>query len=344
MRRLPPPLFRFLGLIFPVFSLAQTACEPKNALEAENRKDIGWLSENPSGESVAALGRLADQDPRAEKALEARAGQDVNTQIAAWAAVTRNAPWGTAFLKASLADPARAEMASTALPRKDARLVPFVPDLENAVVRLAAGNGGVAIAGLLATIGPQAHAAVERRLLDPKTRGAMCNGINLPDSSGDAKSVLLAVPPEARDNPACVRAVIDMSATEPVVLDWLATGAEPGLVNVAAKSTLACDPLARIWKKALAERPPQTHAALTVPLERSISRCTTALDPVLAELLANAPRARGAIVAAIDPYGNELANLKETCAALKKGYANGESAATRERAREALARGCMLAR
>jgi hypothetical protein len=333
-----------LALIGPVFSLASGGCDPKNAVEAETRKDVKWLAANPTGDSIAALGRLADEDPVALQALQARAENDVNTQIAAWAAVTRNAPWGSTFLKASLADPARAEMASTALPRKDARLTAFIPELDGAVVRLAAGKRGVAVAGLLASIGPAAHAAVERRLLDPKTRGSMCSGINLPDASGDAKSVLLAVPAEARDNPACVSAVIDMSATEPVVRNWLATGAEPGLLNVASTSTLACEPLAAIWKTALAERPAEGQRALTVPLQRSIARCYTTLDPVLADLLATAPRARAPIVQAIDPYGTELANLKATCAALKKGYANGESPLIRDRAKDALARGCMLTR
>lgn len=345
MRRSLPRFLRPLALGFGLCGLtAATGCDPKNTVDAESRKDIAWLSENPTGESIAALGRLADTDERALKALQARAGQDDSTYIAAWAAVTRNAPWGTAFLKAGLTDPERAEMASRALPRKDARLVPFLPDLESAVVRLAAGKRGVTIAGLIASVGTAARPTVERRLLDPKTRSAMCDAIALPDSSGDAKSALLAIPAEARDNPSCVTAVIDLSAKEPVVLNWLATGAEPGLINVAATSTLPCEPLTEMWKKALAERPAESRAALTVPLNRSISRCLSTLDPVMADLLTNTPRSRATIVAALDPYGTELANLKQTCAALKKGVTNGESAATRDRTKEALARGCMLAR
>jgi hypothetical protein len=269
---------------------------------------------------------------------------DVNVHIAAWTAISRNVAWGSAFLKSSLADPSRAELAATALPRKDARLVPFIADLEGAVVRLAAGKHGSFIAGILASIGPAAHATVERRLLDPKTRGAMCDGISLPEASGDAKSVLLAVPTDARDNPSCVRAVIDIAATEDVVLDWIGAGSEPGLIGVAATSTLACPRLAALWKKALTERPAEAHAALTVPLQRSISRCTEALDTVLGELLAKAPRARPVIIQGIDPYGTELASMRATCAALKQGYANGESALARARASEALNRGCAFAR
>lgn len=323
--------------------LVVAACDPKNAVEAEGKKDITWLTSNPTGESVAALGRLADTDPRAVAALEARADRDLNVYIAAWAAITRNAPWGTAFMKKALADPTRAEMAATALPRKDARLVPLIGDLESAISRLASGKRGGVIAGILASIGPAARTAVEHRLVDPKTRGAMCDAIALPEASGDAKSALLAVPTDARDNSSCVTAVIDMARTEDVVLDWIAASSEPGLLGVAANSSLPCPRLGALWNKALTSRPPETYPALTVPLQRSISRCTPQIDPVLAELLAKAPRARPAIIGAIDPYGTELAGMKQTCAALKAGYAKGENANTRARASEALGRGCLLA-
>jgi hypothetical protein len=262
--------------------------------------------------------------------------------IAAWSAVTRNAGWGAAFMRASLADPTRAEMASSALPRKDMRLVPFIGDLEGAVVRLAAGKRGSVIAGILASLGPPAHATIERRLIDPKTRGLMCDGIGLPEASGDAKSTLLAVPIEARDNPSCVTVVMDMAATEDVVLNWIATGAEPGLIAVAAKSTLPCPRLGAIWKKALTERTPDS--AMTVPLTRSINRCGSAMDPVLAELLEKAPRARPTIIQAIDPFGNDLAGLRDTCIALKRGYASGEAPVIRERANDAIIHGCALVR
>ena len=213
MRRLFPPLQSLFSLI-----LLLAACEPKNVAEAESKRDIGWLTDNPSGDSIAALGRLADTDQRATSALHARAEYDVNVYIAAWSAVTRNAAWGATFIRSSLADPNRAEMASSALPRKDARLIPFIADLEGAVVRLAAGKRGSIVAGILASIGPPAHSTVERRLVDPKTRGVMCDGIALPEASGDAKSTLLTVPAEARDNASCVTAVIDMATTEDVVV------------------------------------------------------------------------------------------------------------------------------
>ncbi len=332
--------FGFLALL----GAAQLACGQKSVTDAEGKRDVAWLAANPSGESIAALGRLADTDERALAALQARADQDVNTYIAAWSAVTRNAPWGAAFLRRGLADPARAETASSAMPRKDPHLAAFVPDLEGAVVRLAAGRRGSLIAGIVASVGPAAHAAVERRLNDPKTRSVMCDGIALPEASGDAKSVLLAVPLESRDSPSCVTTVIDMAATEDVVANWLGASAEPGLLGVAAKSTLPCPRLATIWKTALADRGPPQQGALTVPLQRSISRCASALDPVLGELLAKTPRSRSTIVRAIDPYGVELRGMKETCTALAGGYLAGEPALVRGRASEAAQRGCAFAR
>ncbi len=340
MRRPSSTSLSSYGIAPLIFPLLVAACGQKSVSDAEAKGDVAWLAANPSGEAIAALGRLADTDEKAVAALQARADRDVNTYIAAWTAVTRNATWGTAFLRGGLADPARAELASSALPRKDQRLVPLVPDLEGAVVRLAAGKRGSVIAGIVASIGPPAHAAVERRLLDPKTRAVMCDGIALPEASGDAKSVLLAVPAEARDSPSCVTAVIDMAATEDVVVDWLGASAEPGLLGVAAKSTLPCPRLAATWKKALVERGPEHHAAMTVPLQRSISRCGAALDPVLAELLAKAPRSRPTIVQAIDPYGVELQEMKDTCTALRGNYLNGESGLVRARAAEAVGRGC----
>jgi hypothetical protein len=328
---------------FPLVVVLVTACGPRNASEAERKKDVKWLADNPSAESVAALGRLADTEEKARTALDVRAAKgDVNAFIAAWGAVTRNAAWGTTFLKTSLGDPTRAESCATALPRKDLRLVPFVADLENAVIRLSAGRrGSSVIASVIASLGEPAKEAVKRRLVDEKTRGAMCDGIASPESSGDAKSVLLAVPNEARNNPSCVTAVIDMAATENVVVDWLAVGAEPGLLSVAAKSALPCPRLAAIWKKALAERPIEAQAALVVPLQKSIARCTSAIDPVLGEQLQKSPRARPTIVQALDNIGNDLAAMKETCAALKSGVAKNENAITRERAEDEITRGCL---
>lgn len=323
--------------------LGLLACKPANVQQAEQKKDVDWLAGDGSAEAMAALGRLADTEPKALAALDARAGTDVNASIAAWTAVTRNQPWGTTFLRSALADPTRAEIAASAFPRRDPRLVPFAADLEGAVVRLAAGHRGSVLAGVLASIGPSAHANVERRLIDPKTRGAMCNGIGLPEASGDAKSLLLAVPADARDNPACVDDIVEMANKEDVVLGWLATGAEPGLLGAVAKSTLPCPRLATIWGKALAERPADAQPALAVPLQNSTHRCAATLDPVLADLLEHAPASRAPIALGLDPYAGDLSDMKKTCDQLHRNYMNAENARVREKVADALSHGCRFA-
>ena len=333
-------LVGLIGVVGAGLGLGLTACAPRTVGESEAKRDVAWLADEASPPAIAALGRLADTDPRAVAALEKRATTDVSAYIAAWEAVTRNAAWGTTFLKTALGDPTRTDVAATALPRRDPRLIPFVPDLEGAVVRLSSGRRGSVVAGVLASIGPAAHAHVERRLVDPKTRGAMCDGIALPEASGDAKSLVLSVPPEARDHASCVDFVLTMAATENVVLDWLALSAEPGLLTATAKSTLPCVRLAVVWSKGLVERAPESHSALTVPLQLSLRRCAAALDPIVADLLEKAPRARGCIMQAIEPYGGELTDLKLTCKALRGGWVTGESLRIRERADDALAHGC----
>lgn len=329
-------------LLLPLLPLV--ACKPVTVADAEAKGDVDWLASQGTPEAVSALGRLADEDSKAQRALEARAGKDVNVYIAAWQGTLRNASWGPTMIRAGLADPTRADMAASALPRRDQRLIPFTADLESTVERLSAGHGGGVIAGLLATVGPAAHAAVERRLLDPKTRGAMCEGIGMPDASGDAKSVLLAVPAEARDHATCVADVMAMAETEDVVLTWLATGAEPGLLSVMAKGQLPCPRVAAVWRDALASRPAGAHAALSVPLGQSIHRCGRALDPVLADALVRVPRARACIMQAVDPYGAEVSELGLTCRAIRQGLLAKESPRIRERASDALSHGCTYVR
>ena len=319
-------------------------CAPKDVGEAEAKKDVGWLATTATSDAVAALGRLADADPKALAALEGRAATDVNVYIAAWQAVVRGQPWGEKIMRQGLADPLRADLAASAMPRKEARVAPFVNDLEGAVVRLAAGKRGSVIAGVLASIGAPAHAAVERRLVDPKTRSAMCDGIGLPEASADARGLVLKVGPEARDQASCVGVVLGLATREDPVLDWLSKSAEPGLFAAAARSEMPCPRLTAAWKKALVERPANEQAALIVPLKLSLGRCATALDPVLAETMGTVPGARGTIVQALDPFSAELSDLKATCATLKQRWMSAESPRVRERADDALANGCRRAR
>lgn len=327
-----------------VLSLVFASCKPRNVPEAEAKRDVAWLSENGTTEAVAALGRLADNDPAARTALETRAARDVNVYIAAWTAVTRGSQWGATILRTALADPERADTAASAMARRDPALASFVPDLEGAVSRLAAGKRGSVVAGVLASAGPSAHTAVERLLVDPKTRNAMCDGIGLPDASGDAKSLVLSVKPEARDSPSCVANVVAMAGNEDSVLAWLATKAEPGLVSVVAKSALTCTRLGSIWQRALVERPTADHAALSVPLKLSTNRCGKELDPILADLLGKAPGSRACIIQSLEPFSADLADLPQTCKALKGGWLRGEPARLRERANDAVTHGCLFRR
>src|ERR1700733_14001682 len=95
------------GLV--TLALGAMACAPKTVAEAERHGDVKWLDNEGSGEAVAAMGRLADKDPRAVQAIDARANRDVNAYIAAWTATQRGTSWGSATLRSGLGNPARAE-------------------------------------------------------------------------------------------------------------------------------------------------------------------------------------------------------------------------------------------
>jgi hypothetical protein len=312
--------------------------------EAERARDVHWLDTNGSQEAVAALGRIADTDPDAVDAINARAGRDVAAYVAAWNAIVRGAGWGSATLRAGLLDPARAEDAASVMGRKDPHLVPFVADLESALVRLAAGRNNVAIASVLASVGPEGDAPITRRLEDAATRGAMCRGIGSPDGSGDARRLLTRVPASSRDNTSCVEAVLKFALENDAALEWLAMSAEPGLLSAAGShEEFPCARLKPLWTTALATRPTATHSMLTVPLLSSVRRCATTLDPVLAEGLDHDPAAYALIVSGIDPYGSETQDLTATCAALRSSAGSKGTTLTRERAGEAIAHGCALA-
>lgn len=328
---------------FPLLA-SLASCAPKSTGDAESKKDVKWLAADGAPESVAALGRLADKDPKALTALEDRAGYDVNVYIAAWQAVLRDQPWGDGVLRAGLADPTRAEMAASSMARSDVHLAPFVNELEGAVVRLAAGKRGSVVAGVLASVGIAAHPAVERRLLDAKTRSAMCDGIGLPEASPDARGLVLAVPAEARDQTSCVDLVLRLAATDATTFDWFARSSEPGLFGAAARRDMPCPRLAAAWKKALVERPPAEHGALVVPLRLSVSRCSLALDPVLADLLATAPGTRACIIQAIEPFSQELSEMKTTCQTLAQKWTAAEPQRLRERVADARQNACRHAR
>jgi hypothetical protein len=328
-----------------VAALTLTSCKAKTVGDAERSGDVEWLDANGSQEAVAALGRLADKNPAAVDAVNSRANRDVAAYVAAWNATVRGADWGTATLKAGLADPSRAEDAASVMGRKDGHLVPFLADLEAALVRLAAGRNNNALASVLASVGPTADLAVMRRLEDATTRGAMCRGIASPDSSADARRVLMRVSPTSRDDAFCVEAVLKLAIDNDVALEWLATAAEPGLLSAAGShNEFPCARLKPLWATAIATRPPATHTTLTVPLRSSVTRCAATLDPVLAEGLLHEPPAYDLIVSGVDPYGSETQDLRATCAALRASAGSRGTSITRGRAIEAVHKGCQFAK
>ncbi len=317
------------------------ACQPATVAEAEAKGDISWLDTNGSAEAISALGRLSDKSPRALDVLKKRASFDTNAYIAAWVAAKRSQPWGSEVLRDGLTNPNRAEAAASAMTRKDALLATFVPDIEGAMSRLSAGASGGSLGALLASIGPPAHAAIERRLKDGASRGAMCSGIAAPDTSADARAVLLAVPTESRDHMLCVNAVVTMAATDDATITWLAGTAEPGLLSSVAKaSNVPCARIHTLWTKALAGRTAQIYSGLTVPIALSIKRCPEIMDGVLSDALQHIPGVRATIVQAIDPYGGETGQLKETCKILATIANGGDSGIVRERALDQVQHGC----
>ena len=320
-----------------------TGCRPTTVADAEASGDVAWLQQNDTPAAVAALGRLADRNPAAASALAARSSYDPDAFRAAWDAMVRGAPWGSAMLREALTDPQRADCAATAMPKHDPHLAPFVGDLEGALVRLSATPQNVNVSSTLASVGAAAHAAVERRLVDASTRGSMCTGIASPQADDDARKALLDVPETARDAPACVDAAVRVAADGETALAWLAEQAEPGLLGAAGKSpTMPCARLHVAWARALAARPASAYAALTVPLGYAVARCAAQLDGVLADAIVHVPAAHRVIVYAIDPFQSYGGALHATCAALPRVVASGhDPPAVRERATDALLHACV---
>lgn len=329
------------GIGLTCIALAAVGCRPSTIAEAESKGDIAWLDENGTPDAVAAIGRLADTKPKAVTALEARSGFDVQAFKAAWEAVLRGASWGPQMLRGGLGDPARADLAASAMTRRDPHLAGYVQELESALVRLSATLQNFNVASTLASMGTTAHAAVVRRLQDASTRGAMCRGIASKDADPDARKALLAVPVAARDADACVDAVVRIASDDPQTLGWLADQGEPGLLGAASKTdTLSCANLHVLWARVLTARPAEVHSALTVPLGYAVKRCAAEMDGVLADAIVHVPAARPLVVQAIDPFTGYGNALKATCAALPGVASGGDSALVRERAADALAHAC----
>jgi hypothetical protein len=324
-----------------VFGASIGGCSPVTTAEAESSGNVEWLDQSGTPDATAALGRMADHDARAAAALARRS--DPAAFQAAWSAVVRGAPWGATMIRTGLSDARRADVAASAMAHRDPRLAGFVDDLDVAVER-ASNSPSVhrdAPAIVLASVGPIARAAIDRRLLEPSTRNTMCMGIASTDADPIARTALTETTEAGRDAPACVDAVVAAAAVDDAVLVWVAERAETGLLGAASRErTLPCAKLGRAWAGAFATRPRETYPALTVPLGRALARCTSDLDGVVADTLRRAPATHPLIVQAIDPWADYGGALRATCATLSPLLQSKDPAAVRERASDALAHTC----
>jgi hypothetical protein len=316
-------------------------CRPSTVAEAEAKGDVAFLEQAATEDAVDALGRLADKDPRAKLALSERSF-DFRVYKVAWTAVLRGADWAPGMLRDALASPRDADLAASQMGRHDPHLTVFMADLERALERLSASKQNSNLAAALASIGPPAHDVVVRRLVDPSTRPAMCLVLaNDPSADADATKALLEAPTTARDDEACVRAVVGMVAASDDALRWLAERGETGLLGAAGKDTrLNCSRLRQVWVSALATRPKDAYPAMSVPLGDATRRCAPFLDGVLADTLAHRPAARALIVQALDPFAPYGDALVATCAALRSIGPFGDTQLLRDRLAQTLSRVC----
>ncbi len=316
-------------------------CKPTTIAEAEARGDVAWLQQNDTPSASAALGRLADGNPKAAAALTLRSSYDLEAFRAAWAAVGRGAPWGATMMHDALGDPKRADHAAAAMTRAGGQLPAFVPDLEGALIRLSATPQSANVSSALASVGPPAREAVERRLVDASTRASMCVGIASPQADDDAHKALVGVPPLARDAITCVDAVVHIAASDEASLAWLAARAEPGLLGAAGKSpAMPCARLHVAWVQAFGARPATDYPAMTVPLGYAVTRCAPQMDGVLADAIVRLPASHAIVVAAIDPFASYGDGLRATCAALPAIAGGRDTPIVRERASDALLHAC----
>jgi hypothetical protein len=323
--------------------LALVACTPSSVVDAEAKRNVGWLDHEGSAEAVAALGRLADSTPTAVAALDRRAPRDPNAYLAAWNGTVRGAPWGASLLRTALADPARADVAAGMMGRGDPHLATFIGDFDAALLKLAGTQRNASVAAALVSVGAPAHDTVEKRMADAKTRGVVCRAMTGPSASDDARNSLISVPMTSRDDEYCVQAVVKLATGDDGVLTWMASFGEPGILSAAGNSDLfPCARLGTLWMKALVERSSDLYTALVVPLTHALKRCPAELDATIASALTQHPAATSMITGAIDPFVSYGGNLPNLCAALPAVARSNPSPFTRERARDALAGACKL--
>ena len=326
------------------------SCTPTSVSEAEKKHDVPWLVQHASPEAMGALGRLADDDQPARDALE-KLGNDtaasggkaldggataLDVYLAAWAAVERNEEWGKAMIKRGLGERERMNAAASAIKRGSAPLAGFLPDLDAALRNGCDVRCGSALAS---GAGEEVTKLVTNRLLDGRTREAMCDGIGSQESSKDARAVFMGVPAASRDAMGCPGAAARMAAHDDEALAWLAKAAEPGLLRATGTDVMPCDRLVKLWTTALVSRDHTFYGALAIPLGSGVKHCPKAIDGLLAATLASDADSATLAVAAIDPFdATGLAQLPLSCGALPNVARTSASAPIKARALDALAK------
>ncbi len=320
------------------------ACTPTSVADAEKKKNVGWLETNGSPEAVAAIGRLADDDKRAQDALEAMSQATVDTlktdggagaldvYLAVWAGVERNASWALAMTKSALSDAKRTNDMASAMKRGASQLGAFVPDLDGAMSQ----GCGIMCGGVLASIdGVAAAGAIQKRLTDNATRDAMCFGIGTTESSKSARDVFMNAPPTSRDAVQCPGAGGHIAARDDAALAWLATTAEPGLLRSVSEA-MPCDRLAKLWAKVIQSRDHATFGALSRSLEDSIKACPKELDATIAGALGTDVDTQTLVLSSLG--ATNAHELASTCAAAPTAGSRVTSVLARANARDFVAR------
>jgi len=301
------------------------ACTPSSVSDAEKKGDVSWLEHEGSSESVAALGRLADEDKSAQRALESIAKRSENGQtveggagevdvyLAVWAAVERKQAWATAMMKSALASTTRDDDAASAIKLGSPELAGFVPELEAAIER---GCGRCALA-LASASGPPAEAAMTRLLAGKGTRDAMCAGIGGDQASKGAHAVFMRAPVASRDAASCPGAAARMANHDDVALAWLGQTAEPGLVRTAgASEAISCPKLARVWSEVFTTRDRATYVSLETAMKDAVGRCPKDLDGALAVALAGDADSQALAVSGMTPTDTNKATFPRACAVI----------------------------
>jgi hypothetical protein len=320
-----------------------SSCKPSSVDEAERKGNVDWLATNATPGAIEALGRLADTDSKALAVVQEHAAKhNIGAYMAAWSAHLRGVGWGATLLRAGLAEASGAELAAAAMTRRDTHLVEFVPDFENAMVRMGSSSRASVISGVLASLGKQASTAIERRLLDSASRGTMCRGLTSSDADPEVRALLFSVAPAGRDDSACVTAVMMLAASDDSAFQWLLKESEPGMIRAASRpGGLSCDKVRVLWGQIFGARDASAYPSLTVPLSDVLKRCPKEVDDGIASTLRQLPAAQIHVINAVDPYGGALAIMTQTCRQLAALGQGNLPPLVRARASDAYSHGCL---